>query len=188
MLTDLAPPAAPAGAIDEVAAELRLPFGFADDDERRAALAASVAAAIATVERLTGRALLRRGFRLRVAAWDDQRAQDLPLAPVASIESLVVEDAAGVRAGTDVAALRLDEAGFRPRVVARPPHRLPPIPPDGFGEIAFTAGYGAALDAAPADLRRATVLTAAGLHDAAARPAAVAAAEALIAPWRRIRL
>jgi uncharacterized phiE125 gp8 family phage protein len=188
MLIDLAPPPAPAEAIAEVAAELRLPFGFDDDAERRAALAASAAAAVAIVERRTGRALIRRAFRLRLDAWSGPRAQELPVAPVASIETVVVENAAGLRVGADLATLRLDEASFWPRILARPPHALPAIPPDGFAEIAFTAGYGPSLGVAPADLRRAVVLIAAGLAEPTARPAADVAAEALMEPYRRIRL
>jgi uncharacterized phiE125 gp8 family phage protein len=190
MLIYLAPLSAPADAVAEVAAHLRLPFGFPDDAERRAALAGSTAAALRIVEARTGRALIRRACRARFEFWEGPRTQALPLAPVAALEALTLEDAEGLRTGVDLATIRLDAGGHPPRFVARAPSILPAIPLGGFAEVAFVAGYGSTLAEAPPELARAAVLIAAALHsgEPAASGALPPAALSLLEPWRTVRL
>ena len=55
--------------------------------------------------------------------------------------------------------------GRRPRLVGRFGRNLPRIPRSGHAEIRFLAGYGAAWEEVPADLRQAVLLLAAHYYE-----------------------
>ncbi len=74
---------------------LQLGSGFSDDGAQDAVLIAEVRAAIASVEKETGKALLERRFQYVVAAWRSQERQVLPLAPAVRVVSLTITDLAG---------------------------------------------------------------------------------------------
>jgi uncharacterized phiE125 gp8 family phage protein len=186
MLIELSRPAPTADMAAELAEALRLPAGFGEDPERDARLARVLETAMGVVEAQARRALLTREAATRRADWDVGAALRLPLAPVAAVTEVAVEDGEGGRAVVDPAAWRLD--ALAGAVVARPGARLPAVPSGGFVEAKFRAGFGV-WSAVPADLRLATITMAAALHDGREAGAAVPAqVAALLAPYRPVRL
>ena len=170
-------------------AHLRLGTGFADDASADAELAGMLRAAIATIEARTGKALFSRAFRLRLAAWRWSDAQALPVAPVGSLVSLTMIDAAGEAEPVDLSRVRLVTDTHRPRLVAAGAI-LPPVPLGGRVDLVFEAGMAPDWDALPADLRQAVTLLAARYYEGrtGVEPALPEAVAALLAPWRPARL
>ena len=192
MLVEETAPATAALPVAELRAHLRLGSGFelAAEASEDAALAGFLRAAIAAVEARTGKVLLTRRFRMRIEDWRDAEAQPLPLAPVLSVESVVIDDGYGLATTLPAADLRLVPDNQRP--LLRPAGALLPVVPDrGFVTIVFTAGFGASWSAVPPDLAQAVILLAAQYYEdrgsqglGAALPMAVAA---LIERWRQVR-
>jgi uncharacterized phiE125 gp8 family phage protein len=168
---------------------LRLGTGFSNAGELDPELAQYLGAAIARIEARTGKALLRRGYRLVLQDWRSIDAQTLPVAPVVSIEAITLRNRVGTP--TIVAADRYQLIGgrHRPQVVANGA-MLPQIPAGGQVEIDFTAGFGISWDALPDDLSQAVFLLAAQYFEArtGASVAMPAAVQALIARWIPVRL
>ena len=170
---------------------LRLGTGFADLGAEDAALEAYLRAAIAAIEGRTSKALLERGFVLRLDGWHGAACQPLPLAPVSAITGVRLVDAAGVANALAPSAWRLVADMQRPRLEAVGA-LLPAIPPGGVAEIRFNAGFGPVWGDLPADLAQAVFLLAAqyyelrhdGAGEGGAMPFGVAA---LIERWRTVR-
>lgn len=193
LVEETAPPAA-ALPVEGLRAHLRLGTGFAPGPEAAedAALASFLRAAVAAVEARTGKVLLTRRFRMRIEDWRDPQAQPLPLAPVASVDAVVLTDRAGEETALPPEAFRLVPDNQRP--LLRPGGAgswLPTVPDGGFVTITFTAGFGTGWDAIPADLAHAVILLAAQYYEdrgaaglGAALPFPVAA---LIERWRAVR-
>lgn len=193
MLNEEAAPVAGALPVAALRGHLRLGSGFgpAPDPAEDAALAGFLRAAIATIEARTGKVLLRRPFRLRLAGWRDEGGQPLPLAPVASVEAVEIEDADGRVTPLPPASWRLVPDDHRP--VLRPRGAmLPPVPWGGSVTLRFTAGFADRWDRVPADLAQAVLMLAARFHDdrgagghaGAALPFGVAS---LVERWRAVR-
>lgn len=85
------PPALEPVSLTEARAHLRV-TSTAED----ALIERLVAAARAEIERLTRRALVLQGWRLYLDAWPPGRVVRLPVAPVASIDSVTVYDGDGL--------------------------------------------------------------------------------------------
>jgi len=170
---------------------LRLGSGFADDGGQDALLERYLRAALAAIEARTGKALLARDFRLRLARWRDGAAQVLPVAPVRSVAEVVLLDRDGGSTVVDPERWRLEQDLQRPRICATR-WQLPAVPPDGSVEIVFEAGFGPVWDDLPVDLAQAVFLLAAQYHETrqatgpseAAMPFGVMA---LIERWRTLR-
>lgn len=187
-LSIITPPDPGALPVAAFRAQLRLGTGFADETSQDGELAGFLTAAIAAIEARTGKALLSRGLRLGLEAWRWPDAQALPVAPVTAITELVLRDASGAATTVDPARYRLKPDGHRPQIVARG-LVLPPIPPGGRAEIAFTAGFGPAWADLPADLAQAVLLLAAGQYQArTGLPGPSPAVAALLAPWQPVRV
>jgi len=161
ILTELGAPAAEALPVRAFAEHLRLGTGFADDGALDAVLELYLRAAMAAVEARIGRALLRRAFSWTVTRWREDASQGLPIGPVDAVESVTLVGPDGDE--TDVApeSWSVLRDSQRPRLVGRFGRSLPRIPRAGHAEIRFTAGFGAAWEAVPADLRQAVFLLAA---------------------------
>ncbi len=86
MLTELAPPPAEALPIDILANHLRMPSGFAGGQDE--GLELYLRAAIASIEGMTGKALLSRRFLWLVTRWRNACSQTVPIAPVNFIASM----------------------------------------------------------------------------------------------------
>lgn len=171
---------------------LRLGSGFADADLQNGLLEAYLRAAIAAIEGRIGKALIARQFRWLIEDWRSLSEQALPLAPVNSVASVTLFDAAGT--GTLIAADRyaVMPDTHRPRLVARGT-LFPTVPQDGKIEIVFDAGFDALWANIPADLQQAALLLAAGYyenrHDAGTHPAGLPKqVQVLIERWRTVRV
>ncbi|MRX50684.1 hypothetical protein GI374_09555 [Paracoccus sp. S-4012] len=193
MLVEETAPPAEALPVAGLRAHLRLGSGFAGgvDAAEDAALASFLRAAIAAIEARTGKVLLRRRFRMRIEDWREPECQPLPLAPVASVDEVVVTDRRGVERAVEAEAWRLVPDNQRP-LLRGAGLSLPVVPAGGFVTITFTAGFGSGWEAIPPDLAHAVILLAAQYHDdrgaaglGAALPFPVAA---LIERWRAVRV
>jgi uncharacterized phiE125 gp8 family phage protein len=190
MLVELEPFEVEAPELGALAAHLRMPTGFEADPAVDADLRQAFDAARAVVERAAGRALKRRAFRATAAAWDG--GMILPMAPAISLLAVVVEDAEGAETALPLDGHRIDALSTPPRVATRAGVAPPSPPYGGCVRVDYLAGDGPAFADAPADLRAATLVIAARWYEAwgagEADVAIPASAEALLAPYRRIRL
>lgn len=174
--------------ITELTDHLRLSSGFADDGSQDAQLESCLRAALAAIEARIGKALFRRGFSWHLSHWQSVREQVLPVAPVASIDSIRLVSRAGVETVLDPAAYSLRVDTHRPAIVAA--SSLPNPSTGGSIEIDFSAGYGLAWHGVPADLRQAVLLQAAHHYEAQGTgDAGMACGVAvLIEPYRSVRM
>ena len=170
-------------------AHLRLGTGFADEVTGDAALARYLRAAIAVIEGRTGKALLSRGFRLVLTRWRWSDSQALPVAPIMSVEGMGMRGRDGALTPVAPGRWRLVEDRHSPRIAAVSAV-LPAIPPGGAVEIEFTAGFGAAWEAVPADLTQAVFLLAAQYYEGrtGAGPELPVPVAALVARWSALRV
>ena len=191
-LTETAPPAATVVTLAEFSSHLRLAYGFPDDGAEDALLDLYLKNATAAVEAWTGRALIRRGFRLEVRSWDRAGQLVLPIGPVDAIGSFRFVGAAGT---VDVAAggFELEPGTVRQRVSGPAGGALPPIPAGHVAELTFDAGYGLTGSDVPGGLRQAVMLLAAHYYEnrrgeAAAEAGMPIAVQALLESERPVRL
>jgi len=193
MLVELTAPLSEALPVAGLRTHLRLGTGFeiAEDEAETAALAGYLRAAIATIEARTGKVLLTRRFRLRLDRWREDDAQPLPLAPVAAVEAVEIEDASGTATALAARSWRLVSDLHRPLLRGRAGF-LPGISEGGAAVITFSAGFGPAWSAVPADLAQAIMLLAARYHEDRSFEGTEAAipfgVSALIERWRAVRI
>lgn len=118
-----------------------------------------IAAARLHVESVTGRALISQTWRLVCDAWPEDRVIELPIGPLQSISQIVTYDAQG-----DPTSLAL--AQFQPETDVSPGRLFLPQQIDGATllrerggiEVDFIAGFGAAPEQVPADMRQAVLV------------------------------
>lgn len=164
-----------------------------DEDQLIGAL---ITAARLLVERSAGLALITQKWSVLLDAWPDGQVIELPLAPVRSVDALKVYAEDDVSTLIDPAQYYADLASRPARLVRRsgvhwaPPGRMA----NGIG-IDLTAGYGAAAGDVPETLRRAILLLSAhwfenraAVDEGAVLREAPLAVQALLAPYRSIRL
>lgn len=182
----IGPPATEPVSLAEAKAFLRVD-GEAEDE----LIASLIGAARARIERAAGRAMIAQDWRVRFDALPPGRVLALPVRPVLAVTAVRIADAGGVLQPLDEADYEVDAAGGRVAIKAAvvPGRRLGGI------EVDVSAGYGAAASSVPEDLRQAVRLLVADAYanrgDAAterAGPGLPAAAAALIAPFRKLRL
>ena len=190
MLTELHRIPDAALPLEACKAHLRLGTGFADDGGQDGLIQRHLGSAIAAVEGRIGKALIARDFRLRLSDWRDPRGEVLPIAPVLSVASVVLQDRDGVADVVDPARWRLEPDTHRPRL--RPTGWMLPHPPTGGSvEVTFTAGFGPDWQAVPPDLAQAVMMLVAQYHESrhgtAAGTAMPFGVAALIERWRVVR-
>lgn len=192
----LSPPAAEPVSLAEVKAHLRV--DLPDEDALISALAV---AARQAVEARGGLALIAQAWRFALDAPPEVEFAPfgaagvgdiaLPLSPVASIDAVSVVDIAGVAAPVDP-ALYETAVGATGRVRALSPWPAPGHKLDGV-TVDFTAGYADAASV-PDALKQAVLLLAAHFYENRERAQAERiysipdAVDALVAPYRRVRL
>ena len=172
--------------------QLRLGSGFSDAGLQDGLIEAYLRAALAAVEGRIGKALITRQFRWRTEDWRSLSEQALPLAPVVSVGSVTVFDAAGAATVLGATSYALVPDTHRPKLVARG-LLFPDVPMDGRVEIVFDAGFGPVWADVPADLQQAVLRLAAGFyenrHDGAGQTAALPpSVQTLIERWRTVRV
>ncbi|MGJ3231317.1 MAG: head-tail connector protein [Oceanicaulis sp.] len=193
----ITPPAAEPVALSDAKTWLRVAHGEEDD-----LITELIRSAAARVEAETGLALIARGYREVLDAWPARRlsaygqAVSVARGPLLSVEAVRTFDKAGPAEVWDPAEYRA-ETGEPGRIVAVYPFSLPQ--PGRFAggiEIEFTAGFGAAAADVPAALKEAVLRLVAQSYSTA-EPAESARrgegglpgdVEALLRPWRRVRL
>ncbi len=163
--------------VAELAAQMRLADGFDVVPGLAARLRLRLRAAIGTVERRLGKAVIGREFTLAGPAQGGRRVV-LPIAPVTGVVGVsVTRDGVPVLLGQAV----VEEDCDHPVIVL--PQSV------GQGEwlrLTVQAGYGP-WEAVPVDLRQAVLLTAEAL-DAGEGYGLGEAAQALLAPFRSVRI
>ena len=170
-------------------AHLRLGAGFADEASGDPLLLDYLRAAIAAIEARTGKALMRRNFRLTLPRWRWTDAQALPVAPVSAVIAVTLRVVTGAPSVVDPSRYRLVEDRHRPQLAATGAV-LPMVPAKGKVEVEFTAGFGAIWDAVPDDLRQAVMLLAAQYYEHRAEGDAglPTGIQALLARWAPVRV
>jgi uncharacterized phiE125 gp8 family phage protein len=191
MLTEVTPVPSAALPVEEMKDHLRLGSGFADDALQDGLIESYLRAAMAAIEGRIGKMLFRRRFLWVLECWRDAE-QALPVAPVASITSVTLVDAAGGETVVPASAYRLFPDLHRPRLAGRGTS-LPTIPTDGMVKVVFDAGFGPIWTDVPVDLRQAVLLLAGEYyehrHDDGAQAAGLPfGVVTLIERWRTVRI
>lgn len=190
ILAETAPAAATPVSVSDFSAHLRLAHGFPDDGAEDALLELYLRNAALAVEARTGRALIRRGFLLRLGGWNGEGHAVLPVGPVEALTSLRLVRGADV---TELAAASwaLEPGTGRQRVTGAGGGALPPVPEGHVAELAFDAGFGAADTDVPGDLRQAVMMLAAHYYENRREgdgPGMPLAVRSLLDPWRPARI
>jgi uncharacterized phiE125 gp8 family phage protein len=152
-----------------------------------------IAAAVATVEAETGKALLTQTWRLYLDDWPPCGLAELPVAPVRSVGPVNAYAAHGTPSPIAAADYLLDRHGEPPRIYFR---RRPDAGREINGiEIDIVAGYGEAGTDVPDQLVRAVLILVAHWHahrgaasDAALMGSFPKGFRARVAPFRQVRL
>jgi uncharacterized phiE125 gp8 family phage protein len=179
-LTLLFPPAAEPVTLQDLKDHLRV-----DGDAEGGFIAAALASAVRAIEARSGLALMTQGWRLALDA-PPEAPLIFPIAPVQSVDTLTVSGAAVSPSAYEFAP------GSPGRLRVAAPW---PAPANRIGDVVidFTAGFGVAGDV-PSPLIQAVKMLAAHFYEnreaaGEARVYAVPrAVDALIAPWRELRL
>lgn len=170
---------------------LRLGTGFSDDGMQDGLIEGVLRAAVAAVEGRIGKALIARRFLLTLEDWRDPGGQSLPMAPVSSVVSVTLIDAAEAAVVVASSRYRLVPDLHRPRLAAVG-LMLPQVPGDGRAEVVFDAGFGAAWSQVPADLAQAVLMLAAEYYERRHEAGTVAglpfSVQSLIERWRTVRV
>lgn len=191
ILSETGPGPVPVPPLADFKLHLRLAHGFADDGAEDALLLGYLASAVAVVERRIARALVIRGFEVAVARWDAGDCLALPIGPVETVTSAVLEGP-GDPVSLNVSAWTVAPGETRQRLSAAGA-ALPPIPAGRKVRIAFDAGFAVDWSGVPAALSQAVMMLAADFHARRGTerdgdtglPLAVIE---LLAPWRPGRL
>ncbi|WP_299549323.1 head-tail connector protein [uncultured Tateyamaria sp.] len=150
--------------VEEFKAHLRLGSGFGNDTVQDAVLVSFLRAAVAAIEARTGKALIERDFVLSVGSLTTVDAVALPVAPVMAVNTVTLVDRTGTELNVTGDTYWLERDMHRPRLRSVG-HSLPIIPAAGMIRIGFTAGFGGAWAAIPADLAQAVMLLAAHYYE-----------------------
>lgn len=193
----LTPPAVEPVTLSDAKTWLRVAHAEEDD-----LITGLIRSAAARVEAETGLALIARSYREVLDAWPARRlsaygqAVSVARGPLISVEAVRTYARDGAVELWDPAEYRT-ETGEPGRIIAVYPFSLPqPGRVAGGIEIEFTAGFGAAADDVPAALKEAVLRLVAQSYSAV-EPAESAQrglaglpedVEALLRPWRRVRL
>ncbi|AZV78562.1 hypothetical protein EBB79_12200 [Parasedimentitalea marina] len=160
ILTEQTPVPEAALPLEPFKAHLRLGTGFGEDSLQDEVLISFLRAAIAAIEARTGKVLISRQFDLNMHQWRDPSAQVLPLVPVASVETVVMIDAAGLETVLVSDMYRLIQDSQHPQLCPTG-SLLPTVATGGALRISLTAGMADNWGALPADLGQAVLMLAA---------------------------
>lgn len=189
-LKEISPPPADPVSLSELTAHLRLNHGFADSGSEDGLLSLYMRSAVRAIEKRLSQALVMRSFSLEVDCWDRNGHLVMPIGPVPAISSMELRSG-GAATPVSTGSLSLRPGHNRQVLSAAGGAALPPIPAGGQAALIFDAGYGAAGEDVPVELRQAVLILAAHLYeyrsggDARRMPSSV---DALLEPHRAVRL
>jgi uncharacterized phiE125 gp8 family phage protein len=191
MLTEETPVPSGALPVEEMKGHLRMGSGCAEDGLQDGLIETYLRAALAAIEGRIGKMLFQRRFLWVLECWRDEE-QAMPVAPVSSVVSVTLVDAAGGEVVVPSGAYRLVKDLHRPRLAGKG-GALPTIPGEGLVKVVFDAGFGAAWTDIPVDLRQAVLLLAGEFyehrHDDGAQAAGLPfGVVTLIERWRTVRI
>lgn len=189
MMVELTSVPSSALPMDALSDHLRLSSGFADDDSQDTHLEGCLRSAMAAIEARIGKVLLRRQFALTMVAWQNPVSHRLPVAPVASVDSIRLIARDGTETVVDNTRYTLSPDAHCPRIQTIT-GTLPRPPQGGTIEVIFTAGYHPDWSRVPADLQHALLVLAAEFYDLESAESQQMSGHvlALLEPYRRIRL
>jgi uncharacterized phiE125 gp8 family phage protein len=186
----LAGPAVEPVSLAEAKAHLRL-----DGEDEDQLITTLIAAARIHVEAVTGRVLIAQSWRLVLDGWPGNRVVTLPVGPLIELTAITAYDAEGDAQAIPLAGI-LPESGAGPARLFLPRALPTPALRERQGlEIDFVAGYGADAGDVPEGLKLAVLRLVA--HWFENRDAVILAGsgsivppglDAVLAPWRRVRL
>jgi uncharacterized phiE125 gp8 family phage protein len=181
------PPAAEPVSLGDAKAHLRI--AHSDDD---ALVGTLIATARRIVEARSGLALMAQTWTCFRDAWPEDGVLTIPLAPLIAVDELAVYGEDDAKAVIDPAHYFADLASRPPRILLRGSRVWQP-PGRALNGIAVTvaAGFGAAAAAVPEPLRHAVLVLVAHWYEHrgnAAPPPVPLTVEALIRPYREVRL
>lgn len=181
----LAGPALEPVTLAEAKAFLRV-----DDGAEDGLIATLITAARLHLEGTTGRALIAQSWRVVLDCWPGERIVRLPVAPLIGLAVVTAYDAGGNAHPIGLGQFQTEAAPARlllPQEVAGMP-----VTRERQGiEIDYAAGFGAAADDVPADLRQALLTLVAHWfehRDSASETATPSGFDRLVAPYRSVRL
>jgi len=149
--------------LQEFREHLRFGSGFPDDSLQDRLLESTLRAAINAIEYRTGKALLRRGFLLRLENWAPGGFQPILRGPLVQLTEVRLLAAGGAVTVVPPAAYKVVPDEFRAGL--QPLSPLPPIPRGGHAEIRFDAGYGPAWADVPESLAQAVMVLGAHFYE-----------------------
>lgn len=183
----MTPPAVEPVTLAEAKAHLRVTH--ADEDQLISTL---ISSARRVVEARSGLLLIEQTWTAFLDDWPDSGIIDMPLAPLLSVDSVATFGEDDIAATVDPAHYYADTASRPPRLLLRGsrvwtrPGRIA----NGIA-IIVTAGFGATASAVPEPLRQAVLILVAHWFEhrgAADPPPLPLTLDALIRPWREVRL
>lgn len=150
-------------ALDDAKEHCKVELADTDSDARLTAL---IAAATATVETKTGRALMPRTYDLRLDAFPcsaDEYVLRVPRPPLVSVTSVAYVDEAGAAQTLAASIYEAVDTGLeiRPgRIVRKPLQSWPSVQSGKVNAVTvrFVAGYSGALNPVPENLKHAMLL------------------------------
>ena len=145
-------------------AHLRLGTGFGVEDLQDSLLIGFLRAALAAVEKRTGKVLIARDFLWQITRLEQGKPIPLPRAPVLAVTALTQVDAVGDRLTVAQSDYELLPDVLAPRLCA-PCGCWPSLQGGGYLELAFQAGFGTSWDSVPADLAQAVLMLAAHFYE-----------------------
>jgi uncharacterized phiE125 gp8 family phage protein len=186
----LSGPALEPVSLADVKAHLRVEH---DDDDML--LTAAIASARFHVETVTRRVLIEQSWRIHLDAWPRKRIIKLQVAPLISVDSVAVLDAAGTPQTIDPDDYEVDAVSVPGRLVLGSAVAAPAGGAVNGISIAVTAGYGPSSVDVPSALRQAVLMLVTHWYEhrgAVGHDLAVLVAplgfEALVAPYRILSL
>lgn len=164
ILKELTPPPGDPVSMAELAAHLRLNYGFADTGVEDALLQLYLRNATAAIEARLGQALVRRSFIVETDCWDRKGRIVLPIGPVVEVISLTLLRG-DVATSMSTGGLMVSSGASRQILSGLGSTALPTIPTGGIARITFDAGHGIDPDGVPGNLRQAVLILAAHLYE-----------------------
>ncbi|MEP2717625.1 head-tail connector protein [Pseudophaeobacter sp.] len=164
MLSEVTPVLDAALPLGAFKAHLRLGTGFGEAELQDSVLIGFLRAALAAIEKRTGKALLQRDFRWVVTRWVRPDVAAVPIAPVVGLVSVARIDAQGSSAPVALGTYWLEPDSQQPQLHPTAAC-LPNLPAGTRLELFLTAGMSPSWEALPSDLAQAVLMLAAHYYE-----------------------